>query len=87
MLSLESEGLNILNDCLRKCDWACGGLAESWIPHNFGFLLKAEIWQLLLERRKESSRSVEEAVILGEASWRPELRVSPHESPHPSSLR
>ena len=31
---------------------ACGGLAESWIPHNFGFLLKAEIWQLLLEKRK-----------------------------------
>ena len=31
---------------------ACGGLAESWIPHNFRFLLKAEIWQLLLEKWK-----------------------------------
>ena len=66
---------------------AWGGLAESWVPHNFGFLLKAEIWQLLLEKRKESRRSVDEAGILGEASGRPELRVSPHESPHPSSLR
>ena len=52
---------------------ACGGLAESWIPHNFGFLLKAEIWQLLLEKRKESRRSVDEAGFLGEASGRPEL--------------
>ena len=32
----------------------CGGLAEPWIPHNFGFLLKAKIWELLLEKRKES---------------------------------
>ena len=65
---------------------ACGGLAESWIPHNFGFLLKAEIWQLLLEKSKESRRSVDEAGILGEACGRLELRVGPHESPHPSSL-
>ena len=65
---------------------ACGGLAESWILQNFGFLLKAEIWQLLLEKRKESSRSVDEAGILGEASGKPELSVSPPESPHPSSL-
>ena len=57
---------------------AWGGLAESWVPHNFRFLLKAEIWQLLLERMKESNRSVDEAGILGEASGRPELRVSPH---------
>ena len=57
---------------------ACGGLAESWIPHNFRFLLKAEIWQLLLEKRKESRRSVYEAGILREASQRPELRVNPH---------
>ena len=61
---------------------AWGGLAESWVPHNFGFLLKAEIWQLLLERRKVSRRSGDEAGILGEASGRPELRVSPPESPH-----
>ena len=65
---------------------AWGGLAESSVPHNFGSLLKAQIWQLLLERRKESSRSVDEAGILGEASGRPELSVSPPESPHPSSL-
>ena len=65
---------------------ACGGLAESWIPHNFVFLLKAGIWQLLLEKKKESRRTVDEAGILGEASGRPELRVSPPESPHPSSL-
>ena len=65
---------------------ACGGLAESWIPHNFGFLLKVEIWQLLLEKSKESSRSVDEAGILGEASGRPELSLGPHESPHASSL-
>ena len=65
---------------------ACGRLPESWIPHNFVFLLKAEIWQLLLEKRKESRRSVDEAGILGEASVRPELSVSPAESPHPSSL-
>ena len=57
---------------------ACGGLAESWIPHNFRFLLKAEIWQVLLEKRKESRRSVDEAGFLGKASGRPELRVSPH---------
>ena len=57
---------------------ASGGMAESWIPHNFVFLLKAEIWQLLLEKKKESRRSVDEAGILGEASGRPELRVSPH---------
>ena len=31
---------------------AWGGLAESWIPHNFGFLLKAEIWEVLLEKMK-----------------------------------
>ena len=43
---------------------ACGGLAESWIPHYLGFLLKAEIWELLLEKRKESRRSVDEAGIL-----------------------
>ena len=43
---------------------ACGGLAEFWIPHNFGYLLKAEIRQLLLERRKVSSRSVDEAGML-----------------------
>ena len=66
---------------------ACGGLAESWIPHNFMFLLKAEIWQVLLEKSNESRRSVDEAGILGEASGRPELGVSPPESPHPSSLR
>ena len=65
---------------------ACGGLAESWIPHNLVFLLKAEIWQVLLEKSKESRRSVDEAGILGEASGRPELSVSPAESPHPSSL-
>ena len=65
---------------------ACGRLAESWIPHNFEFLLKAEIWQLLLEKKKESRRSVDEAGILGEASGRPELNVSPPETPHPSSL-
>ena len=40
---------------------ACGGLAESWIPHNFVFILKAEIWQLLLEKKKESRRSVDVA--------------------------
>ena len=57
---------------------ACGGLAESWIPHNLGFLLKAEIWELLLEKRKESRRSVDEAGILGDASQRTELRVNPH---------
>ena len=28
------------------------GLAESWIPHNFRFLLKAEIWEFLLEKMK-----------------------------------
>ena len=39
---------------------AWGGLAESWIPHNFGFLLKAEILLVLLEKRKESRRSVDE---------------------------
>ena len=65
---------------------AWGGLAESWVPHNFGFLLKAEISQLLLEKSKESRRSVDDAGILGEASRRPELSVSPPESPHPSSL-
>ena len=65
---------------------AWGGLAESWILHNFGFLLKAKIWQLLLEKREESRISVDEAGILGEASGRPELSVSPPESPHPSSL-
>ena len=65
---------------------ACGGLAESWIPHSFVFLLKAEIWQLPLEKKKESRRSVDEAGILGEASGRPELSVSLTESPHPSSL-
>ena len=65
---------------------ACGGQAESGIPHNFGFLLKAQIWQLLLEKSKESRRSVDEAGILGEASGRPELSVSPPETPHPSSL-
>ena len=43
---------------------ACVGLAESWIPHNFWFLLNAEIWQLLLEKRKESRRSVDKAGIL-----------------------
>ena len=43
---------------------ACGGLAESWIPNNFRFLLKAEIWQLLLEKRKELRRSVDEAGML-----------------------
>ena len=43
---------------------AWGGLAESWVPHNFGFILKAEIWQLLLEKRKESRRSVDEDGIL-----------------------
>ena len=43
---------------------AGGGLAESWIPHNFGFLLKAEMWQLVLAKRKESRRSVDEAGIL-----------------------
>ena len=42
----------------------CGGPAEYWIPHNFGFLLKAEIWQLLLEKWKESRRSVDEAGML-----------------------
>ena len=31
---------------------AWGGLAEYWIPHNFGFLLKAEIWEVLLEKMK-----------------------------------
>ena len=56
---------------------ACGGLAESWIPHNFGFLLKAKIWQLLLEKSEESRRSVDKAGMLWEASGRPELRVSP----------
>ena len=65
---------------------ACGGLAESWIPHSFVFLLKAEIWQLLLEKKKEFRRSVDEAGILGEASGRPELSVIPPENPHPSSL-
>ena len=65
---------------------AWGGLSEFWIPHNFGFLLKVEIWQLLLEKREESRRFVDEAGILGEASGRPELSVSPPESPHPSSL-
>ena len=64
MLSLESEGLNILNDCLRSAIVACGGLAESWIPHTFGFLLKAQIWQLLLEKRKESRGYVDKAEIL-----------------------
>ena len=43
---------------------AWGGLAESCTPHNYGFLLKAEIWQLLLEKREESRRSVDEAGIL-----------------------
>ena len=43
---------------------AWGGLAESWVPYNFGFLLKAEIWQLLLEQRKESRISVDEAGML-----------------------
>ena len=43
---------------------AFGGLAESKIPHNFGLILKGEIWQLLLEKRKESRRSVDEAGIL-----------------------
>ena len=57
---------------------SCGGLAESSIPHKFVFLLKAEIWQVLLEKSNESRRSVDEAGILGEASGRPELRVSPH---------
>ena len=67
---------------------ACGGLAESWIPHNFGFLLKAEIWQLLLEKSKESRRSVDEAGILGEASGRPELSVSPLRlHTHPLSIK
>ena len=42
---------------------AGGGLAESWIPHNFGFLLKAEMWQLVLAKRKESRRSVDEAYL------------------------
>ena len=65
---------------------ACGRLAESWIPHNFVFLLKAENWQLFLEKKKESRISVDEAGILGEASVRPELIVSPPECPHPSSL-
>ena len=63
-----------------------GGLAESWTSHNFRFLLKAEIWQLLLEKTKESKRSVDEAGMLWEGSGRPELRVSPHESLHPSFL-
>ena len=31
---------------------AWGGLAESWIPHNFGFLLKAAIWEVILEKMK-----------------------------------
>ena len=61
---MKSEGLHYLNDCLRKCDCAWGGLAESWVPHNFWFLLKAEIWQLLPEKRKESRRSVDKAGIL-----------------------
>ena len=65
---------------------ACGGLAESWIAHNFGFLLKEEIWQLLLEKSKESRRSVDGDGILGEASGRPKLSVSLPETPHPSSL-
>ena len=64
MLSLESEGLHFLNDCLRKCDCGLWRAGRSWIPHNFRFLLKAEIWQLLLEKRKESRRSVDEAGIL-----------------------
>ena len=43
---------------------AWGGLSESWTPHNFRFLLKAEIWQLLLEKTKESSRFVDESGML-----------------------
>ena len=43
---------------------AWGGLEESWIPHDFGFLLKVEIWQLLLEKRKEARRSVVKAGML-----------------------
>ena len=37
--------------------WGPGGARESWSPHNCVFLLKAEIWQLLLEKKKESRRS------------------------------
>ena len=41
--------------------WRAGRILD---PNNFGFLLKAEIWQLLLEKRKESRRPMDEAGIL-----------------------
>ena len=75
---MKSEGLHYLNDCLRKCDCGMGRAGRILGPTKLRVLLKAEIWQLLLERRKVSRRSVDEAGILGEASGRPELRVSPH---------
>ena len=49
VLSLKSVGLHYMNHCFGSGIVAWGRLAESWVPHNFGFLLKAEIWQLLLE--------------------------------------
>ena len=61
---MESEALNILNDCLRKCNcgrWRAGRIQD---PTYFGFVLKAEIWQLLLAKRIESRRSLDEAGIL-----------------------
>ena len=58
---MKSEGLHYLNDYLRKWDCRMGRVAESWIPHNFGFLLKADIWQLLLEKWK---RYVDEVGVL-----------------------
>ena len=64
VLSFKKEELNYLNDCLRKWDCGIGRAPESWIPHNFGFLLKAEIWQLLLEKGKESRRFVDDAGML-----------------------
>ena len=64
MLSLESEGLHFLNDCLRKCDcgmWRAGRILD---PTYLRVPTEAEIWQLLLEKSKVSRRSVDEAGIL-----------------------
>ena len=73
---------------------AWGGLAESWIPHNFGFLLKAEIWQLLLEKWKgvqeicgggwDVVRSIWEAGAQSEPPWESTPILSPSKPcPHP----
>ena len=65
---------------------AWGGLAESWIPHNFGFLLKAEIWQLLLEKWKGVQEICGRRWDVVRSIWEARAQFSPQESPHLPSL-